>query len=75
MENQNYHELLYQRAKEVQPHIKKIVSNCEKDGLTPDDTLIEVSFALIHEGYRLRELKDGVKLKAEQHTTTHKDSI
>ena len=66
MENQNdHHELLYQRAKEVQPHIKKIASNCEKDGLSPDEILVEVSFALIHEGYKLRELKNAIKLKGD----------
>ena len=68
MENNDtqYHLLLYERAKEVQPHIQKLVRNFEKDGLKPDEILLEVSFALIHEGYRLRELKDGVKLKVEK---------
>jgi hypothetical protein len=64
--------ILYKRAREVQPHIKKLVSNFEKDGLSSDDILIEICFSLIHDGYRLRELKDGVKIKAnERKLQTH----
>jgi len=65
--NDDIYNLLYGRAKEVQPHIQKLVRNFEKDGLKPEEILVEISFSLIHEGYKLRELKDGIKLKAEIH--------
>lgn len=62
METQNYHELLYQRAKEVQPQIESLVKAFEVEGLSQEEILLEISVALINEGYRLHELNQGVKI-------------
>lgn len=60
--NNDLYKLFYNRAKEVQPQIQSLVKNLQEEGLSPEDIIVEVSFALINEGYRLYELKNGVKV-------------
>ena len=61
--NEEYFNLLYARAKEVQPNISKLVQDFKASGMTQEEILLEISVALIHEGYRLRDFKDGIILK------------
>lgn len=62
--NLEYLDIIYARAKEVQPQIENLVKAFESEGLNQEEILLEISVALINEGYRLRELKDGIKLHA-----------
>lgn len=70
-----YFEMIYARAKEVQPNIKLLVQDFEASGMEQEDILLEISVALIHEGYRLHELKNGIKVNSAQGRTlqTHVD--
>lgn len=61
MNNETY-KLIYTRAQEIQPQILVLIENLKEEGLTKDDIMIEVSFALINEGYRLKELAGGIKV-------------
>lgn len=67
--NENYHFLLYQRVKEIQPHLVELARGYVKDGMTPEEINIEICFAIMHEGYRLRDLK------IKTHIDTHENNI
>ncbi len=64
--NEEYFNLLYARAKEVQPNILKLVQDFKASGMTQEEILLEISVALIHEGYRLRDFKDGITIEEEK---------
>lgn len=66
--NENYFQSVEQRAKEVQPHIQLLVQDFKALGMSQEEIILELSIALIHEGYRLCELKDGVKINSGQRT-------
>jgi len=66
--NEDYLRIIEQRAREVQPHIHLLVQDFKSMGMSQEEIILEISFALMHEGYRLCELKDGVKINAWQRT-------
>jgi uncharacterized protein (UPF0335 family) len=49
-------ERMYNRAIEVQDHIKLMFQDLKAMGYTEKEIGIEITFSLIHEGYRIRDL-------------------
>ena len=66
MTNDELHLLLYQRVKEIQPHLVLLVQNFKSMDMNIDEINTEICFALIHEGYKIRDLIGGIKLKIEE---------
>ena len=70
MNNDTLHLLLYERAKEIQPHLTHLSNTFKETGMTPEEINIELCFALIHEGYKMRDLLGGIEIKIEEDTQT-----
>jgi hypothetical protein len=56
--NEEYVQLLYARAVEVQPQLGLLVQDFKAMGMTEEQIAIELSFAMLHEGYRIRYLEE-----------------
>ncbi len=56
MNQETHHLLLYQRAREIQPHLIELAHEFKSLGMTPEEINIELCFALLHEGYNLRDI-------------------
>ena len=75
MNNENYHLLLYQRVKEIQPHLIELTRGYIENGMTPEEINTEICFAIMNEGYRLRCLEQEIILKPnERKLQTHIDT-
>ena len=75
-----HHAFLYQRVKEIQPHLTLLVQNFKEMGMTPDEINTEICFAIMNEGYRLKDIEQGVSLKPNErkfqtHIDTHEDNL
>jgi len=66
MNHDELHLLLYQRVKEIQPHLASLVHTFKDAGMNPDEINTEICFALIHEGYKMRDLLGGIEIKMEE---------
>lgn len=66
MNHDELHLLLYQRVKEIQPHLTLLVHNFKEAGMNPDEINTEICFALMHEGYKIRDLMGGIEIKIEE---------
>jgi len=47
-------EFLYIRATELQSNLRLLAQDFKAMGMSDEDVAIELSFAMLHEGYRLR---------------------
>ena len=56
--NEEYIQLLYARAIEVQPQLGLLVQDFKAMGMSEDQITIELTFAMLHEGYRIRYLEE-----------------
>ena len=68
MNNDDLHILLYQRVKEIQPHLNVLVHNLKEMGMNETEINTEICFALIHEGYKIRDLMGGIEIKEDTNT-------
>jgi len=59
--NEEYVQLLYARAVEVQPQLGLLVQDFKAMGITDEQIAIELAFAMLHEGYRMRYLEEYCK--------------
>jgi hypothetical protein len=66
MNHDDLYIFLYQRVKEIQPHLQQLVIGYKKDGMTDEEINTEICFALIHEGYKIRDLMGGIEIKEEK---------
>jgi len=66
MNHDELHLLLYKRVKEIQPHLTFLVQIYKDEGMNSDEINTEICFALIHEGYKIRDLLGGVEIKIEE---------
>ena len=66
MNHDQLHLLLYERVKEIQPHLTLLVHNFKEAGMNPDEINTEICFALMHEGYKIRDLMGGIEIKIEE---------
>ena len=66
MNHNDLHLFLYERVKEIQPHLLMLVQNYKEMGMNEIEINKEICFALIHEGYKLRCLEEGFKIKPFQ---------
>ncbi len=57
MNPEEYIHLIHQRAVEVQPHLYALVQDYKAMDMTPQQIQLELSIALINEGFRLRDLQ------------------
>ncbi len=72
--NEEYTKILYSRAIEIQPQLGLLVQDFKAMGMSEEDIAIELSFAMLHEGYRIRCLEQHLTLKPyERRLQTHVD--
>ena len=64
--DEEYMKALYQRAIEVQPHINALAQDLSAMGMAQEDVVVELTFAMIHEGYRLRCMEEHVVLRPKE---------
>lgn len=63
MNNNELHTFLYERVKEIQPHLIVLVQNYKDTGMNEEEINTELCFALLHEGYKIRCLEEGIEMK------------
>lgn len=64
MNTEELHFFLYKRVKEIQPHLLLLVKNYKEMGMNSDEINTEICFAIMHEGYRIRDLINGIEIKS-----------
>ncbi len=64
--NEEYVQLLYARAVEVQPQLGQLVQDFKAMGMTDEQIAIELAFAMLHEGYRIRYLQETNIISTEK---------
>jgi len=56
-------EFLYIRATELQSNLRLLAQDFKAMGMSDEDVAIELSFAMLHEGYRLRCVIEEMAVK------------
>lgn len=56
--NEEYIQFLYARAIEVQPQLGQLVQDFKSMSMDEEQIAIELAFAMLHEGYRIRYLEE-----------------
>jgi hypothetical protein len=59
--NEDYAQILYARAIEVQPQLCLLAQDLKSMGMSDEQVATELSFAMLHEGYRLRHMEQEQK--------------
>ena len=61
MNNTDYEQMvnmLYARAEEVQENLHMLAQDLKASGMTDEQVAVELSFSMLHEGYRIRYLEE-----------------
>lgn len=59
--NEDYIQRLYARAVEVQDHLHQLAMDFKATGMSDEQVAIELSFSMLHEGYRMKHVEDEMK--------------
>jgi hypothetical protein len=60
MNNNELYHFLYERVREILPHLNQLSIGYKKDGMTDEEIDTEICFAIMHEGYKIRCLEEGM---------------
>ena len=71
--NEEHYNMLYARAKEVQPNLKMLIQDFKATGMSDEEIELEIAFTLIHDGYRLRDIETQIQELQNEHTKLSKN--